>query len=134
MCGLLIFTAAGATPAHAQEAAACAPAVARVVSIQGPLEVRRAGTNVWLQIKRLDTLLRQANTTVAVTLRSDQETEVLVYKVARLGRFTEQQLTLRPGTYTALGTRNGYRDVRQSFTITADNTPAPVTIICTDPI
>ena len=86
------------------------------------------------QINRLDTLLSQANATVAVTLRSDKETEVIVYKVAKLGRFAEHELTLRPGTYTALGTRNGYRDVRQSFTITADNTPAPVTIICTDPI
>jgi len=55
VCGLVIFTATGATPAHAQEAAACAPAVARVVSIQGPLEVQRAETNAWLQIKRLDT-------------------------------------------------------------------------------
>jgi tetratricopeptide (TPR) repeat protein len=53
--GFLIFTAAGATPALAQEAATCAPAVARVVSIQGPLEVQRAGSSAWLQIKRLDT-------------------------------------------------------------------------------
>jgi tetratricopeptide (TPR) repeat protein len=86
------------------------------------------------QIKRLDTLLSQASATVAVTLRSDKETEVLVYKVAKLGRFTEHQLSLRPGAYTALGTRNGYRDVRVNFTIAADNTPAPVTIICTEPI
>jgi tetratricopeptide (TPR) repeat protein len=86
------------------------------------------------QISRLDTLLRQASATVSVTLRSDRETEVTVQKVARLGRFAEHVLTLRPGTYTALGTRNGYRDVRQSFTITHDQTPAPLTIICTDPI
>jgi tetratricopeptide (TPR) repeat protein len=86
------------------------------------------------QIRQLDTLLRQANATVAVTLRSDQETEVLVYKVAKLGRFAEQELTLRPGTYTALGTRNGYRDVRRSFTIAHDSNPAPVTIVCTEPI
>lgn len=86
------------------------------------------------QINRLDTLLRQANTTVTLTLRSDKETDVVVYKVARLGRFAQHELTLRPGTYTAAGTRNGYRDVRQTFTITHDSTPAPVTIICTDPI
>ncbi len=97
-------------------------------------QVTPRGPTLEQQINRLDTLLRQANATVAVTLRSDKETEVVVYKVAKLGRFAEHELTLRPGTYTALGTRNGYRDVRQSFTITADNTPAPVTVICTDPI
>ncbi len=97
-------------------------------------QVVSRGPTLEQQINRLDTLLRQANATVAVTLRSDKETDVLVYKVAKLGRFAEHELTLRPGTYTALGTRNGYRDVRQSFTITADNPAAPVTIICTDPI
>jgi tetratricopeptide (TPR) repeat protein len=86
------------------------------------------------QITRLDTLLRQAGTSVAITLRSDKETEVLVLKVAKLGRFKEHELKLKPGNYTAVGSRNGYRDVRQNFTIAADRTPAPVTIICSDPI
>ena len=62
------------------------------------------------------------------------ETEVIVYKVARLGRFTQHELTLRPGTYTAVGSRNGYRDVRQSFTVQHDSKPAPLTIACTEPI
>ncbi|HEY6130795.1 MAG TPA: hypothetical protein VIV27_02195 [Halioglobus sp.] len=101
-------------------------AQARQVTPRGPLLEQ--------QINRLDTLLGQANSTVAVTLRSDQQTEVVVYKVARLGRFTQQELALRPGTYTAVGTRNGYRDVRQTFTITLDQAPAPVTVICNEPI
>lgn len=86
------------------------------------------------QISKLDTALRQANASVNVTLRSDEKTEVTVYKVARLGSFAERELTLRPGSYTALGTRAGYRDVRQTFTIAADAAPAPVTIVCTEPI
>jgi tetratricopeptide (TPR) repeat protein len=86
------------------------------------------------QISKLDTVLRQANTTVTVTLRSDDKTEVIIYKVARLGSFAEHELTLRPGNYTALGTRAGYRDVRQSFTITHDSAPAAITIACTEPI
>jgi hypothetical protein len=62
------------------------------------------------------------------------ETEVIVYKVKRLGRFQQQELVLRPGTYTAVGTRNGYRDVRQTFTIKHDGAPPAVTIACTEPI
>jgi tetratricopeptide (TPR) repeat protein len=86
------------------------------------------------QIESLRALLAQANTPVSVTLRSDAQTEVIVYKVARLGRFEERELTLRPGTYTAVGSRNGYRDVRRQFTVAHDGTPAAVTIICTEKI
>jgi tetratricopeptide (TPR) repeat protein len=86
------------------------------------------------QIDRLRTLLQQANTEVTVTLRSDEQTEVTVYKVARLGRFQEKLLTLRPGTYTAVGTRIGYRDVRRNFTVSHDAPQAPVLIACTEPI
>ena len=86
------------------------------------------------QIDSLQLLLRQASTPVAVTLRSDTETEVIVYKVARLGRFEQRELTLRPGKYTAVGTRNGYRDVRQDFTIRHDSAPDPIMIACTEPI
>ncbi len=99
---------------------------AKQITPRGPLLAQ--------QINQLETLLDQANANIAITLRSDEETEVMIYKVARLGRFAQRELILRPGTYTATGTRNGYRDVRQSFSITHDRNPTPVTIICTDPI
>ena len=86
------------------------------------------------QIERLEHLLRQAETRVDITLRSDNATDVTVYKVARLGRFQEKALALRPGKYTAVGTRDGYRDVRQNFTVTHGAAPAPVTVICTERI
>ncbi len=86
------------------------------------------------QMAQLQALLEKANTPVEVTLKSDRETEVVVYKVARLGRFDQEQLTLRPGTYTAVGSRVGYRDVRRTFTISPDRAPTPVVIACTEPI
>ncbi|PLW81850.1 hypothetical protein CWI75_13985 [Kineobactrum sediminis] len=86
------------------------------------------------QLAKLERLLRQANTPVAVTVRSDQLTEVTIQRVARLGRIREQTLSLRPGTYTAVGSRDGYRDVRQNFTIQHDQTAAGLFIACTDPI
>ena len=57
-----------------------------------------------------------------------------MYKVARLGKFDQRELSLRPGTYTAVGTRNGYRDVRQTFTLSHDETITSVMIACTEPI
>ena len=53
---LACFLAAGGAPALAQEhAASCAPVIARVVSLQGTVEVQRAGSGNWLGVRRLDT-------------------------------------------------------------------------------
>ena len=101
-------------------------AQARTISPRGPV--------LGQQIERLEQLLALANTPIKVTLRSDMATEVLVYKVARLGRCDQRELSLWPGTYTAVGQRNGYRDVRREFTIAHNSEPAPVIIACTEPI
>ena len=102
--------------------------------VQQARQITPAGPELESQISQLQVLLQQANTPVRVLLRSDMETEVIVYKVARLGRFEERELTLRPGKYTAVGTRNGYRDVRQQIVVVHDAVPAPITIACVEPI
>ena len=96
--------------------------------------VQPRGAKLNAQISELEQLLAKANEPITVMLRSDAETEVIVYKVARLGRFEQKSLSLRPGTYTALGTRNGYRDVRRSFTLSHDSAPPDVMITCTEQI
>lgn len=56
LCLLASLLAASGTPAFAQqEAPACAPVIARVVSLQGTVELQRAGTGNWLGLRRLDT-------------------------------------------------------------------------------
>jgi tetratricopeptide (TPR) repeat protein len=53
---LAFLLAADGAPAFAQqETAACAPVIARVVSLQGTVEVQRAGAATWVGIRRLDT-------------------------------------------------------------------------------
>ncbi|MEP5567152.1 MAG: hypothetical protein ABJN62_04900 [Halioglobus sp.] len=86
------------------------------------------------QISTLQVLLKQANTIVPVTLRSDGETEVIIYKVARLGTFQQRELNLRPGTYQARGSRVGYRDVLHKFTIEHEGEAPQLDIICTERI
>jgi len=120
--------------AEPQRLADTAVAAATAQLLARAQQVTPRGPALAQQIQQLGTVLAQANTTVTVTLRSDQATEVTVYKVARLGRFEQQELTLRPGTYTALGTRDGYRDVRQTFTVTHNGPPAPVTVVCSERI
>jgi len=78
-------------------------------------DISPRGAVLQRQLTQLKTVLEKANTPIQVTLRSDMETEVTVRKVARLGHFQERVLQLRPGTYVAVGTRTGYRDVRRTF-------------------
>jgi hypothetical protein len=84
------------------------------------------------QVARLERLLEIASTPVPVVVTSDNLTEIVIYRVDRLGVVSRRQLQLRPGTYTAVGSRDGFRDVRVRFTVTPDNAPLTVTVVCTE--
>jgi tetratricopeptide (TPR) repeat protein len=86
------------------------------------------------QIDKLERLITLAATPIAVQLQSDQHTEVTLYRVGPIGSFSSKELQLRPGTYTAVGSRNGYRDVRQTFTVLPGRTLPPISVICSEPI
>lgn len=92
-----------------------------------------AGETLQTQIDEVAATLEIARTPRTVRLRSDGLTEVTVYKVARLGLFEAQELTLRPGEYTAVGSRRGFRDVRVVFSVSPDSNE-PVFIACSEPI
>jgi len=86
------------------------------------------------QLKRLDKLVKSAQIPVQVTIESDSMTEVVIYKVSKLGRFYMRELSLRPGTYTILGTRNGFKDVRQKISVKAGQDPIRITLKCGEKI
>jgi len=85
-------------------------------------------------IERLDGLLIQWSTPVPVVLESDGLTQVMLFRVGELGAFDRHTTELRPGTYTVIGRRMGFRDVRLSFKVGPGQPPKPVTIRCTDSI
>jgi hypothetical protein len=58
----------------------------------------------------------------------------VIYHVGQLGRFSDRVLELRPGTYTAVGSRPGYRDVRRVFTLRAGQDADTVDIRCKEPV
>ena len=86
------------------------------------------------KIAALQKLVSQASTPVAVRLRSDGETEVAIYHVGKLGRFADHQLELLPGSYTVVGSRNGYRDVRKVLSIAPGSTVVSLLIRCKEQI
>ncbi len=98
------------------------------------LTLEQKGPLLKEQLLQLSDLLEKAVIPIPVLLQSDEQTDVTVYKVAHLGTFRRQQLTLKPGVYTAVGVRKGYRDVRKKFTVDHEQQSMTVEIACTEPI
>ena len=84
------------------------------------------------QLASLEKILDVAATPVPVVVVSDNFTEVVIYRVDRLGVFSRRELELRPGTYTAVGSREGFRDVRVRFVVGPGGPSQPVTVACTE--
>jgi len=75
------------------------------------------GSKLLASQRQLAGLVATAERLLPVHIRSDEATEVVIYRVGRLGRFSARTLELRPGIYTAVGSREGFRDVRKVFTL-----------------
>lgn len=96
--------------------------------------VEPRGTQIDEQLERLDRLIAAATREYPVVLRSDGLTNITVYRVGTIGAIQSTEISLRPGTYTAIGSRNGYRDVRTEFTVLPGEELGPIDIVCTEPI
>jgi tetratricopeptide (TPR) repeat protein len=86
------------------------------------------------KVGKLGRAVEIARTPMQVRLQSDNLTDVAVYKVGRFGRFESRDVLLPPGSYVAVGTRSGYRDVRVEFTLVAGEEPAHVMVRCQEKI
>ena len=95
--------------------------------------IANPGPRLQGQIAAAQDTLTYASTPVAVTMTSDGLTDITLLRVKRLGTLAEQTLSLRPGLYTAVGMRNGYRDVRVKFEVRPDQTNA-VEVRCVETI
>ena len=81
-------------------------------------------------IVKLEELVDTAQTPVKIAIESDNLTRVAVYRVGKLGRFSVHELELRPGTYTVVGTRDGYQDVRQNVVVKPGLQSLRITVKC----
>jgi eukaryotic-like serine/threonine-protein kinase len=84
------------------------------------------------QSDRLRDALRLHETPILAVLESDGLTAVSVQRVGNFGTFTRRELSLKPGRYVAIGTRAGYRDVRQEFVVTPGATNLVVSVRCSE--
>lgn len=93
---------------------------------QQPAPAARLAT----QINRLENAITLARTPVVITIMSDNLTDVTLYRVGELGRFARHSLSLIPGSYVAVGKRDGFRDVRVEFNVSAAQADATITVRC----
>jgi hypothetical protein len=108
--------------------AAARETLARASAIEHP------GPLLLKQIGALKDWTARADIPVRVALESDNVTQVTIYRVGQLGAFSQRSLELAPGSYTVVGTRPGYHDVRRQINVTPATPLEPVVIRCEDRI
>jgi len=101
-----------------------------VLVIEEAESLQPRGPRLSERLDKLKALVDVARTPVKVIIESDNLTKVAVYKVGKLGRFTTRELSLRPGSYTLVGSRDGYKDVRQKIIVKPRQKALRVTAIC----
>jgi tetratricopeptide (TPR) repeat protein len=85
------------------------------------------------QIARLTALLPNASKAVHIALVSDGVTQVEIPSVGTFGSFSRRDIQLRPGHYTVIGTREGYRDARRELVVSPERENQTVLVSCSEP-
>jgi tetratricopeptide (TPR) repeat protein len=93
-------------------------------------EATPRGQKLTRHTNELARLVAAAQMPVTITIESDNLTQIAVYKVGKLGRFSQHELKLRPGTYTVVGARDGYQDVRRKIVVKPGQQSLRVTVKC----
>jgi serine/threonine protein kinase len=105
-----------------------------VTLLQEAREATPSGPVLQAQTERLGRLLPQLDRPVLLNLISDNSTEVTIPSLGAFGTFGRRQIRLKPGTYTVIGTRDGYRAVHQEFTVEPGQQAMTITVSCSEPI
>lgn len=103
-------------------------------ALQDATGIANPGPLLASQISTLRKIIKASQIPVEVALSSDSNTNVILFRVARLGTFDKTSVSLKPGRYIAAGTRTGYRDVRVEFTVTDKGFDTPISISCNEAI
>jgi tetratricopeptide (TPR) repeat protein len=102
--------------------------------LQEAREQAHMGPALQAQVERLAQLLPQLDRPVLLSLISDNSTQVSIPSIGVLGSFGKREIHLKPGTYTVVGTRDGYRAVHQEFTVEPGQQMVSITVTCSEPI
>jgi serine/threonine protein kinase/tetratricopeptide (TPR) repeat protein len=71
---------------------------------------------------------------VRLSLVSDNATAIAIPSIGQFGTFSKRDIELKPGRYTVIGTRDGYREIRRDITIAPGQESQTISVSCSDPI
>jgi serine/threonine protein kinase/tetratricopeptide (TPR) repeat protein len=83
---------------------------------------------------RLAILLPEYDKPVHLALVSDNATQVAIPQIGTFGTFARRDIELKPGKYTVIGRRAGYRDVRRDVTVAPGQDVQTISVRCVEPI
>jgi eukaryotic-like serine/threonine-protein kinase len=87
-------------------------------------------SSAWRGTARTDLLEKP----VRLSLVSDNATAISIPSIGQFGTFSKRDIDLKPGRYTVIGTRDGYRDIRRDITISPGQESQTISVSCSDPI
>jgi hypothetical protein len=102
--------------------------------LQEAREQTPSGPALQSQVERVGQLLPALDRPVLLNLISDNATQVTIPSIGVFGTFGRREIRLKPGTYTVIGTRDGYRQVEQEFTVEPGQQSVTITVTCSEPI
>ena len=102
--------------------------------LQTAEQQQQTGPVLRTQIARLTNLLPGVDRPVRLSLVSDSRTQVAIQSVGSFGSFARRDIQLKPGRYTVIGTRDGFREVRRDITVTPGKEYLTVNVSCSEPI
>jgi serine/threonine protein kinase len=105
-----------------------------VTLLQQAREEPSPGPALQAQVARVGQLLPQLDRPVLLNMISDNATQVTIPSIGVFGTFGRREIRLKPGTYTVVGTRYGYRAVHQEFTVEPGQQTVTITVSCAEPI
>lgn len=79
-------------------------------------------------------IMEDAGKIIIVTINSDKQTDIVIYKIGKLGKLDNKTLYLRSGNYTIVGSRKGYRDYRRKINIMPSQQRINIEVICSEKI
>ncbi len=86
------------------------------------------------QVEELEEALHRSQVPIEVSFRSDELTNVTLYRVGEFGTFASKMVLLKPGVYQVAGSRVGFIDVQIEFTVKPNSSNISVEVRCTEAI
>tara|TARA_B110000444_G_C18832971_1_gene594252 strand:- start:954 stop:2489 length:1536 start_codon:yes stop_codon:yes gene_type:complete len=97
-------------------------------------DIENPGPRLAEQLDKLEAFLEYSLVPIVISFSSDNQTEVTLLRIEKMGVFEQTTLSLKPGRYVAVGKRSAYREVREEFTVGFGLTPETVVVQCDEPI